>query len=425
MKLEKKHIIVFEHQSILLNQKFNGDVVFEQSDLEAFEAFHGNGVPYFKLIRNGIQFTEYVGAIQAGNVLVEVLPKADKRQTKGEQHKRWQQILINMLRVVHGFEVKAPSSSDLSLKNNSVLDLYFELFTSEIELLLHQGLVKKYRQTEGNLNSLKGKFLFSQHINKNLVHKERFYTKYTTYDTEHLLHVILHETLHVLKRINTNATIVHRINSLVLNFPEMPRMKVLEAAFEKIEFNRKTGGYKRAIDIARLILLNFHPNLSKGSRDVLALMFDMNLLWEGFVLVSLKKSKEFKVNGQNSKFFWKPTGGKRKSIRPDIRLQKEGYEFIIDTKWKLIDRNPSVEDIRQMYAYHLYFNAQKVALLYPGETSYISGKFVNPEKQRELTNMECGLMFTSTKGSVKDWQSNLITQIQKWVGSVIGAETQR
>ncbi len=423
MRLEKKHIVVFEHQTVLLNQKFEGDVVFEQSDLEAFETFHGNGVPYFKLIRNGIQFTEYVGAIKVGNMLVEVLPKADKRPVNSEQQKRWQQILIDMLRVVHGFEVKAPSSSDLSLKNNSVLDLYFELFISEVELLLHQGLVKKYRQTEGNLNSLKGKLLFNQQINKNLVHKERFYTKFTTYDTEHLLHIILHETLHVLRRINTNATIVHRINSLSLSFPEMPRMKVLEATFEKIEFNRKTVGYKRAIDIARLILLHFHPDLSKGSRDVLALMFDMNLLWEEFVLVSLKRSKDLKVHGQNFKFFWKPNGGKRRTIRPDIRLRIADTNFIIDTKWKLIDRNPSVEDVRQMYAYHIYFNAKKVALLYPGETNYISGKFVDIEKQHKLTDMECGLMFTSITGSIKDWQSNLIAQVHNWIGSEIGSES--
>ena len=408
--------MVFEHQSILLNQKFENDVVFEQSDLDAFVVFHGNRVPYFKLIRNGIQFTEYVGAIQVGNVLVEVLPKADKRPENKEQKNRWQQILIDMLRVVHGFEVKAPSSSDLSLQNNSVLDLYFELFISEVELLLHQGLVKKYRHTEGNLNSLKGKILFSQQISKNVVHKERFFAKYITYDTEHLLHKILNEALQVLRRINTNSTIVHRINSLSLNFPEMPKMNVFEATFEKIVFNRKTAGYKRAINIARLILLHFHPSLSKGSRDVLALMFDMNLLWEEFVLVSLKKSKKIKIQGQISKFFWKPDGGKRRSIRPDIRLLKGGVDYIIDTKWKLIDRNPSIEDVRQMYSYHLYFNAQKVALLYPGERNYISGKFVDIENQQALTNMECGLMFTSTLGLVKEWQTNLINQIHDWMG---------
>lgn len=414
MQLSKigKHIVVFEHETVKLGTDKNKNLTTEQ--LDQFVKFYGDGVPYFKLIRNGIQFNEYVGAIQIGNTLVEVLPKADKRSDKNTK-KQWQNVLINMMRAVNGFEVKAPSQSNLSLKNNSVLDLYFEIFTKEVESLVHKGLVKTYRKTEGNLVTLKGSLKFNKQISKNLVHKERFYTEYTTYDTEHILHIILYKTITLLKRINTNSKLLNRINSLLLNFPEMPNQKITEATFERLVFNRKTQSYKNAIDISRLILLQFHPDLNKGKSDVLALMFDMNNLWEKFVLLSLKKSKDFVVKGQNSKGFWKPKSGNTRSIRPDIKIIKGKENFILDTKWKIVNQKPSIEDIRQMYAYHHYFNAEKVALFYPGENKYSSGHFSPIEKSVKQGKQECGLMFSEKKDNIKEWQIAIQKQVEEWM----------
>lgn len=419
MNPKRKHIRVFEHQSIKLGDRIDGEVEFDQLKLDALVRFFGKGVPYYSLIRNGVQFNEFVGAIQVGNLIISVLPKADKRVSESNEKDTWNQVLIDMLRAVHGFKVLAPTSTDLKVKNNSVLDLYFELFVNEVEYLLHRGLVKKYRKTEGNLTALKGSLQFSKQISKNIVHKERFYTKYTTYDTEHLLHVILFQTILVLKRINTNAALKSRINTLFLNFPEMPNQKITEAVFDKLILNRKTDGYKKAIEIARLILLHYHPDLSKGRNDVLALMFDMNLLWEQFVLVSirkhLRKHGDFKVGGQNSKYFWKPLGGNRRTIRPDITISDGKSNFVLDTKWKLVDRKPSIEDIRQMYAYHHYFKAEKVALLYPGNESYKTGNFVGIITQKPDIEMECGLMFTQFQTSVKDWQIQIGKEVEKWI----------
>ena len=410
MKTERKHITVYEHQSLRIKEEELTQDLYDQ-----FVKFYGNGVPYFSLIRNGVEFKEYVGAIQIGNTLIEVLPKADKNANDGNKN-AWQKALIDMLRVVHGFEVKAPTESSLALKSNSVLDLYFEMFVQEVERLLHSGLAKKYRRTEGNLTALKGSLVFSKQISKNLVHQERFYTQYTTYDTEHLLHIILYKTILLLKRINTSPKLLNRINSLVLNFPEMPSQKITEATFERITLNRKTQDYKKALDIARLLLMNYHPDLNKGNKHVLALMFDMNLLWEQFVLVSLKKSKTFKVTGQNSKGFWKPTNGRARSIRPDIKIQNDQGTFILDTKWKNVNSKPSIEDVRQMYAYHHYFEAEKVALLYPGEENYISGNFVQVNHKGINENQECGLMFVRSNANVKKWQGEIVRQVESWVG---------
>lgn len=417
MKSRVKHIVVFEHNNVLIGHKGENGEVFSQADLDFFENFHGDGVPYFKLIRNGIQFCEYVGAIQIGNVLIEVLPKADKRKGNSDDKRRWQQTLIDMLRVVHGFEVKAPSAAHLSLKNNSILDLYFELFVIEVEKLIKLGLVKKYRQKESNLSCLKGRLIFKEQINKNLIHKERFFTRHTSYDQQHLLHIILYKTIQVISKINQNGILAGRINALKLNFPEMPDQKISSASFDKIILNRKTNAYTKALEISQLILLHFHPNLSKGKKDVLALMFDMNLLWEKFILISLKKTSGLKVFGQNSKYFWKPIGGSRRTIRPDIRIRFNEKNYILDTKWKNVEGKPSIEDVRQMYAYHMYFEAIKVALLYPGKENYISGKFVDVKDQRVTSNLECGLMFTSRGESVREWQTKIGEQINIWINS--------
>lgn len=410
-------ITVFEHQSLVFDLKNDT----ERRLHEAFEKFFGKGVPYFSLIRNGVKFNEFVGVIQIGSTLVEVLPKTDQNKTDLNQEKTWRDILIGMLRAVHGFEVKSPSSSDLKVKNNSVLDLYFEFFINEVEYLFHRGLVKKYRKTEGNLTALKGSLQFSKQISKNIVHKERFYTKYTTYDTEHLLHVILFQTILVLKRINTNAALKNRINTLFLNFPEMPNQKITEAVFDKLILNRKTDGYKKAIEIARLILLHYHPDLSKGRNDVLALMFDMNLLWEQFVLVSirkhLRKHGDFKIGGQNSKYFWKPSGGNRRTIRPDITISDGSDNYILDTKWKLVDKKPSMDDLRQMFAYLHYFEAEKVALFYPGGSPYVSGKF---ENLVNFSDKESGLLFTEFKSSVKVWQEKIGEDVKNWISQKNG-----
>ncbi len=417
MNNRKNHITVFEHETIRFDK---GVERISEEQFDALRKYYGeSGVPYFDLCYNGVRFNEHVGVIQVGNTLIEVLPKADKSSHTLEQEKKWRNILIDMLRSVGSFEIKASSQSDLKIKPNTILDLYFEMFIKEVEYLLHNGLVKKYRKNEGNVTALKGSLQFAEHLQQNLIHQERFYVDYTTYDVEHKLHFILYKTIRLLKQINTSAVLQSRIGALLLNFPEMPDIKISTSTFDKLEFNRKTQSYKKAIEIARLILLQYHPDLSKGRNYVLALMFDMNKLWEQFIYVTLRKNNKcnLSITAQTSKYFWKPEKGYKAKIRPDILIKKGNENFaVLDTKWKNLNGfNPSPDDLRQMYVYHEYYGAKRVALVYPGaDSSKTSGTYLDPFTSEEL-NKECSIINFSVELNIKQWQVKICEQFEEWL----------
>mgnify|MGYP003624651669 FL=1 len=418
MSKENKPITVFEHEILRTDQ---GEYRLTNSQLEALQLFYGeNGVPYYSLIHHGVRFNEYVGVIQVGKTVIEVLPKADKANPHDKGVKKtWRNVLIGMLHAVGIFDIHAPSN--LRLRSNSILDLYFELFSKEVEYLLHRGLVKKYRKTEGNRTALKGSIQFAKHINQNLVHQERFYVRHTTYDKEHDIHAILYNALKLLSYINTNVRLNSSLGALLLDFPEQHDIKITEALFDKIAFDRKTEPYRNALEIAKLILLNYHPDVNRGTNNVLALMFDMNVLWEQFVYVSLRKHKGSysSIAAQNTKNFWKLQSGYRSKMKPDIVLNKGSEDCaVLDTKWKNLNGyNPSPGDLRQMFVYMKYYGAKKVALVYPGaENRNQSGQYYDHSSQdsQHLSNEECGVITIGVEKDVKIWQERIGQYINNW-----------
>lgn len=408
----EKYIVVYEHETLRFDR---GEKRITEGQLEALQVYYGEkGVPYYSLVHHGIKFGSFVGVLQVGNTTIEILPKADK---SGDEES-WRRVLIGMLRASGVFDIQAPSSSNLQLRANSILDLYFELYIKELEYLLHLGLVKKYRKTEANQTALKGSLQFSKHIQQNLVHKERFYVKYTTYDKDHTIHQILFKALKLMQRINTNGVLSSRIGSLLLNFPEVADIKVSESLFDKLQFDRKTERYRTAIDIAKLLLLNYHPDIKRGRNDVLALMFDMNVLWEQFVYVSIRKHKsdETTITAQHTRNFWKPDSGSRSSMKPDIVINKDKDNCIVlDTKWKNLNGyNPSPEDLRQMYVYSKYYSAVKVALIYPGNITNIkSGKYFK-EGTTELGDAECSVITLEVNKQINSWQNQIAQLLIDW-----------
>lgn len=390
--MHKAHFTVFEHDSLRV-----GEGGFTETHRRILEDYYGEGVPYFSLIHRGVKFNEHVGVLQAGSLSIEVLPKADKDSPGNEAH--WQAFLLTMLRA-SGLLPEATGTASLRLRPHSILDLYMRLFLAEARYLLQTGLVRQYRKTEGNSFALKGSLQFAQNIRHNLTHAERFYVRHTVYDRDHEHNAILRQTLQLIARIAHAPDVIGDAKTLLLAFPEMAEVQISEALFEKLSYTRKTEAYRTAHGIARLLLLSYHPDIRRGANDVLALMFDANLLWEKYILTLLRRALhqrapgKFLLREQVHTAFWRPESGAMANIKPDIVMYEtdkpEKAILVLDTKWKRVSNNrPADEDLKQMLVYNLYQGCEKSALVYPAGSRR---KGINGSYQ-SVHGTSCSLLF--------------------------------
>ena len=397
----KNRIQVFEHTSLSTKEPGFNDVYFRS--LVRYNERHGNR--FFAVGLNRVHFRNYVGVIQVGNLTIEILPKADKDPVSNETKEKWQKALIDMLRLSGFIRVETMSDARLRLRSASLLDIFFESFLAEVDELVHHGLVRKYRQTCGNMYALKGRILFQQQVTKNLVHQERFFTTHVLYDRDNPFNQILRAALEVLIRVSPNAHLVGLASELNHLFEGVREIAVTDQTFERLPFTRNTERYRRALQLARLILLNYCPDVCGGRENVLAILFDMNALFERFVYAQLKREEakqappnvSFKAQVRRS--FW-TAEDIRKTIRPDIIAQigtgGSGEKVVMDTKWKIpSDGKPGDSDLHQMHVYNIQFGARRSFLIYPkvGIEADVDGRFSKGEAYSPSFDHNCGMVF--------------------------------
>jgi 5-methylcytosine-specific restriction enzyme subunit McrC len=171
----------------------------------------------------------------------------------------------------------------------------------------------------------------------------------------------------------------------------MQHIRSLGNIFEKLTYNRKTEHYRSAIVWAELILTQHLPNLEHGKKKLIAMVFDMNKLWEEYLYHIIRKTEGVSsIRYKNMVNFWKPNniapdkGVKTKQIEPDIVIEVKVGEttnkIVIDAKWKIPKSDtPASTDLMQLFAYSMVEGADKSYLIFPrkdtGGIDKVDGSF--------------------------------------------------
>ncbi|WPQ63406.1 hypothetical protein SIO70_00830 [Chitinophaga sancti] len=400
---------------------YDNDKPFKKKHWEALCLYHArNEIEHFQIIDRGIRFINYVGGLQAGELTIEILPKTDRHLTTAAncniQHlenddanarANWHEVLLSMLKECRFLQVHHSDKANLNLRSNSILDIYIQLFLEQTEKILHEGLTKQYRKEEGNRLAMKGQLLFSKNISQNLVHQERFYVRHTVYNVQNKYNQLLYMTLLLISKLCNDSLIIDKAHRLLLHFPEMATSKVTEQTFSSLAFDRKTERYKEALLISKLLLLNYRPGINGGSEQVIAILFDMNMLWEEFIYHRIQKAAagyaHMRVYRQSKKDFWYHNEYRSyKKVKPDIVVEMGEEIYILDTKWKVVDGDmPGDDDLKQLFVYNLLWNARQSFLVYPGSFNKVEGSYVHfplsagEKRQGDDFYSHCGLVFVN------------------------------
>lgn len=380
VKTTHKVIQVFEHEKLRIGEVRQG-VKFEESHWKPLLKLNEKQYPpFFKVIHQGIQFSSFVGILSIPSLTIEVLSKADANVDRPGVWRNWLMEILLACEQITPYAVPAASQ----LRQNDLLYIWLHQFLKAVEHLLQQGLLKKYQMEESNQPALRGKLLFSKNIRQNLVHQERFYTRYASYDEAHYFHQMIGAALTCVEHASCKMKLREKARYLRGFLPECKTSHIFPEHLPKSQYNRQTIRYRPALELAYLILSHFSPILKAGDQTGLAIMFDMNQLYEEYIYRQLYKAarkRNLCLHKQVSTRFWA-----QRSLRPDMVLHApQSGAIILDTKWKVLPLGqPAEEDIKQIYIYNHYFKAQRGVLLYPQVSSQYSYRkaYHQPEDQK-------------------------------------------
>ena len=367
----------FEYQTLRVNESGFTQAYFDR--LVAYNDLHKN--QFFIVGHNRITFQNFVGVIHINNLTIEVLPKIDKHY---DDKKSMRDMLIKMLHRTGNFPLEKADNALLNKTKGSLFDLYIKLFLQEVRSLIAQGLPKNYSLHRSNEPFIKGKLLFSEQLKHNLIRKDKNFIEYKKYSIDHIFNQIIKFALEIVA--DTSINLETLASELLSHFETVSNKTISINDFKKLRYTRKTECYRSVMTLAELIITGFQPDLKYGSLNIVAFLFDMNLLFENYVAEEIKREckhsiENIKVKTQVSKIFWRhDTSFSHKKIRPDIVIEVPNKAtYVLDTKWKILQDIYSDDgDLKQLYTYSLQFEADHVFLIYPAaieEHLFTHGQF--------------------------------------------------
>ena len=370
--VKDKHIDGYRHLPAKVFDRLE-DFILENAE-KGNETADLMGVSVRKNVGRIITAKNHVGviALNDGNV-IEILPKIYGEDNENEVKK----LLIKMLRTVQTSPFKSMQSTNVDVDKLPIFEIFIRMFIAETFAVVKRGLKSGYETVEDNLTACKGKINFNSQIKYNLIHKEKFCVSYDEFNNNRPENRLVKSTLkYLFKHSNSskNKTDLKILLNVFENIDESPNV---DADFVKCVSDRNSKYYETLLIWCKVFLKGKSFTSFAGSEIAYALLFPMETLFESYIAKQLKKqldSNKYTVSVQHSvKYLFDVP--RKFSLRPDIVVTRknDGTVFIMDTKWKRLNNNPSSNygisqsDMYQMYAYQKKYGskAKSVTLLYP------------------------------------------------------------
>lgn len=374
------HSVYLPNKSFESVKNFIAENVSEDIDVDnAFSVHRKKGKDY-------IRVKNYVGVIETRDgTSLEILPKILLSKEK-DQLVETRRIFLRMLRSLKDSPFKSIDNAHLKSTRFPVLEIFIHTFLEELETLIKKGIRKHYVQYEGNENFLKGSLDFTKQIQRNLLHKERFYVRYDEFSVNIPQNRLIKSTLAYLVNVSRSAKNKIRLLDYLHFMDEVCESRYFTKDFTCLQSqSRLFSHYTKVLSWAKVFLMGESFTNFKGKNLNKAILFPMERIFEDYVGAGFKKhlhNADITLQERKVSLINKHNGASKFRLKPDIIINKGGYKFVLDTKWKIIDQTKAKSNykINQADMYQLFAYGKKYAekdnsqptliLLYPQQESF-------------------------------------------------------
>lgn len=342
-------------------------------DTDALELM---GISAKRGIGKVITAKNYVGIITLNDgTTIEILPKihsAIEDDANGENAKN---VLIEMLKTLRDFPYKSFQISSVNIEKMNILEAFIRMFVNEVFVIVKRGLKYSYESLEDNSTVFKGKILFSEQIKHNYIHKERSYVKYDSFTANRPENKLVKATLLYLYKKTASSKNRSDIKTLLNAMADVEISVSYQDDFNRCVPDRNMKDYDIVLMWCRVFLMGKSFCSFAGSEIALALLFPMEALFESYIAYKIRRalpSSEFTVSIQDKTYHLFNEPHKKFLMKPDIVVNRKAdkAQFVLDTKWKVLDANRanfgiSQADMYQMFVYQKKYEAKHITLIYP------------------------------------------------------------
>lgn len=316
----------------------------------------------FKL--SGIKTGSYVGVIKYADFQLNIIPKII-----GDTVSVCLENLAFMLSYTRQLTIHTTGQAQLTNCQNPFLEVLIAHYADVLLKALSRQVPHSYETREENLATIKGKILFAQNIRHNFGNLARTYCQFDEFTPDNLINQTFKFVSHALQKLTSVSHTRQKLLKINAVYDDVTLRPVAYTETQRIILNRNQTIFKEPLELAQMFLQNSTISLHNHTFTNLAILFDMNKLFEEFVYMALKRTyPQWNIKAQNSKSIIQSIGGipdTAYTICPDIIVNGN---TIIDTKYKIIDlpnHKPSEADIYQMLAYSKFYGVKNIILCYP------------------------------------------------------------
>lgn len=372
-----RHLIVREHERVPVRdtRQHADERVLLPREAEALLALcEREKLPAVVGAHRSVKFRQYCGVLQAGDLMVEVLPKIAGQDDFDRS------MLLRMVALAANLPLARLEASRLARQQHTMLTVLVEWFCDEVSAQAHQGLLKQYVTEADALPSIRGRWRPEVDALRHPGRPDRLHCHFDELTADNLLNQLLKAALRrVEPSMRVHAVLQRRVQELCGTLGDVRDVWLTHEDVDRLSLNRLTQRYSRALMMARWFLAQEAPDLRQGGRHGLALMFDMNALFQRTLAAAMSKALpegwQLREEGPRRYLAVDHLGDQRFQLRPDICLLQDGQvRAIVDAKWKVLEGGQDGRwsvgqgDVYQLNAYASTYGCDRLALCYPAHS---------------------------------------------------------